>query len=435
MSGRARGTTLTLPELHPSLSDPMIDGMNFLNEVMLQYPSAISFAPGAPNPSLLGGFDMEGCIETFLSYADRTQSATGSTRRGLYEYGPSRGIINDLIAQALYNDHVVECDPRQIVVTNGAQEAMLLALRALFRSEGDVLAVSDPAYVGIVGAARLLGIDVLPVSEGSDGLDLDQLGAAIESARRAGKAIRALYVAPDFANPTGSLMSLSSRHALLAMAEQHGFYILEDSAYAFTQCEGASIPAFKTLDRGARVILIGTFAKIALPGIRVGYAVADQEVKRPGGGCSPLASHMATLKSMASVNTSPICQAIAGGLLLEAGLSLRELGRAKGSFYRSNLAYLLSRLDHHCHELPGLGKSVSWNLPLGGFFVRVRLPVPVDWALLRRCALDFKVVWTPMRQFFMSNAGDYEMRLSCSYLDKDEIDEGVANLARFFATL
>lgn len=435
MSSVAGLGSLPLTRLHGSLSDPMIDGMNFLNEVMQNYPSAISFGPGAPNATTLEQVDIHECIARYLGHARATAPTAASVERILYEYGPSRGIINDLIAQALCNDGIVDANPREIVVTAGAQEAMLLALRALFRDRGDVLAVSDPSYVGIVGAARLLGIEVVPVSEGPEGLDLDQLRAEIRSAERAGKVIRAVYVAPDFANPSGALMSSRSRHALLDMADRHDFYVLEDSAYAFTQTDDKHIPALKTIDARKRVILIGTFAKIALPGIRVGYAVADQTVAGPSDGHWPLAAGMATLKSMVTVNTSPICQAIAGGLLLGSGVSMRELGREKGAFYRSNLKCLLDRLQYHCGGRSSLGAPVSWNSPSGGFFVCVRLPIPADWTLLRRCAVDFGVLWTPMRQFFLTNAGDYDMRLSCSYLDHDTIDKGAENLARFFAAI
>ncbi|KTT68091.1 GntR family transcriptional regulator [Sphingomonas sanguinis] len=410
-------------------------GITFLNEVMSHYPSAISFAPGAPNVTLLENLDIGASVARFLDFKKANSSVPGAAERLLREYGPSRGIINDLIAKALSIDGVVAADPREVIVTAGAQEAMLLALRALFGDPRHVLVVSDPCYVGIVGAARLLGIDVVPVNEGAGGLDLDQLRGTIAAIGRAGKSVRAVYVAPDFANPSGALMSLSCRHEILDLADRHDFYLLEDSAYAFTQEEEAEIPTLKTLDESKRVVFIGTFAKIAVPGIRVGYAVADQSVIGTDGDCFPLASAMATLKSMTTVNTSPICQAIVGGLLLGSDGSMRCLGREKGAFYRANLAYLLDRLEHHCGGTSSSTRSISWNSPAGGFFVRVKLPVPVDLLLLKRSAIEFDVVWTPMRQFFLTSAGDYEMRLSCSYLDRPSIENGVARLARFFSTL
>lgn len=435
MSNIGHGKSVPLSSLHRSLADPLIGGMNFLNEVMSEYPSAISFAPGAPNVATFRDFDFDDNVARFLDYERNKSLPSAAPERLLQEYGPSRGIINELIAQALSNDEVVECGPHDIVVTVGAQEALMLALRVLFRDPNDVLIVSDPCYVGIVGAARLLGIEIIPVREGLEGLDLEQLRTEIGFALRAGKVVRAVYVAPDFANPSGVLMSLACRRAVLEMADQHDFYVVEDSAYAFMHDDQRGMPALKTLDHGKRVIFVGTFAKIALPGIRVGYVVADQIVAGSGGNLSPLAEGMATLKSMVTVNTSPICQAIAGGLLLGSGVSMRRLGQEKGALYRENLAFLLDRLEHHCQALPSSGRSVSWNFPSGGFFVRVKLPVPADWALLRTCAVEYGVLWTPMRQFFLTSAGDYEIRLSCSYLDHRAIDTGTERLVHFFRSL
>ena len=426
---------LHLSGIHQSLANPLIGGMNFLNEIMSDYPSAISFAPGAPHLSLSSEFNMGDSIDRFLNYKKGKSNSPVSNGQGLREYGPSQGIINDLIAQALSNDNVITVDPKDIVVTVGAQEAILLALRALFKDSGQILVVSDPCYIGIVGAALMLGIEVVPVSEGSGGLDLEHLRDVIVEAKKAGKIVRAVYVAPDFANPSGELMSLGNRQRILKMADEHDLYLLEDSAYAFTQDESSAVPALKTLDAKRRVVLIGTFSKIALPGIRVGYAVADQRVMGLGSESSPLAVSMATLKSMVTVNTSPICQAIAGGLLLGSGCSMKRLGQKKAEFYRGNLAYMRDRMDYHFAGVSSSGIAVSWNAPTGGFFVRVKLPVPVDRVLLQRCARDFNVVWTPMRQFCLTNAGDYEMRLSCSYLNKFEIDAGLQNLARFLLTV
>ncbi|WP_325118689.1 hypothetical protein [Streptomyces sp. GMR22] len=75
--------------------------------------------------------------------------------------------------------------------------------------------------------------------------------------------------------------------------------------------------------------------------------------------------------------------------------------------------------------------GVSWNRPAGGFFVRLRLPVRVDAALLEVSASKYGVLWTPMSQFYLDDSGDNELRLSCSYLDPAHIEEGTVRLARF----
>ncbi|WP_329200204.1 MULTISPECIES: aminotransferase-like domain-containing protein [unclassified Streptomyces] len=416
--------------LHGSLRAPVLGSLSFLNEVMGRFPEAISFAPGAPHPETLPGPDLQRYTDRYLAHLREQGTSAERARRTLYEYGPSRGLINDVVSEALWRDHRIGCAPEELVITVGAQEAMLLVLRALFASADDLLAVANPCFVGITGAARLLDIDVVPVDETAQGIDLDRLARECRAARRQGRAIRALYVAPDFSNPGGARMSLDCRRRLLDLAEQEDFQVLEDNAYGFTAGAGTELPPLKALDTRRRVIHIGTFAKVAFPGARVGYVVADQRVRSEGGGTRPLAAELAALKTMVTVNTSPLAQAVIAGMLLEHGGSLVELSRRKAVLYQRNLTALTEALDH---ELGGdaAPPGIRWNRPEGGFFVRVHLPVRADTRLLEVSAAKYGVLWTPMDQFYLDGAGDTQMRLSCSYLDRGQIEEGVRRLAAF----
>lgn len=425
---------LDLDDLHAGLQDEVLGSVSFLNEVMRRYPDAISFAPGAPHPSFYNDLDISKYIDIFLEYQASRGRAPDAALRALYEYGPSGGLINDLVAEALARDLGVPASPEAITITVGAQEAMLLALRALCRSERDLLAVVEPCYVGLVGAARLLGIPVVAVPEGDHGVDCDRLEARCRSARSAGRRVKALYIAPDHANPSGTVTDQATRIRLLELAERHDLILLEDTAYGFTTAPERGITPLKALDTAGRVVCIGTFAKVCLPGARVGYVLADQTVRAPDGSTRTLARELARLKNMVTVNTSPICQALVGGMLVEAGGSLAELARRKSALYQRNLDLLLDALDR---RLPpdARGSEIGWNRPAGGFFVRVRVPVPADEALLERCATLHGVLWTPMSHFYLGPGGERELRLSCSYLDPAQIEEGVARLAAFLADL
>ncbi|MFJ1608839.1 PLP-dependent aminotransferase family protein [Streptomyces sp. NPDC088253] len=421
-------TLLGQDQLHASLTDPVLSSIGFLNEVMTRFPEAISFAPGAPHLAHLMDTDLSRYIELFGEHLRATRGFDAHrVRRLLYEYGPARGLINDLVAAAVRADHGIDVPDRAVVITVGAQEAMLLTLRALFRDRSDVLAVVEPCFVGILGAARLLDIEVVAVPERADGPDLDALEETRARLAAQGRRIRAMYVAPDHANPSGTVMDLAARRALLAAADRSELMLIEDNAYCFTAAPGTELPSLKALPGGERVVQIGTFAKLCLPGARVGYAIADQQMTGADGALRLLADDLAALKSMVTVNTSPLCQAVIAGMLLEQGGSLAALGRRRGTLYRRNLGLLLQALDRHVPPLP----DVRWNRPQGGFFVRMQLPVPVDEALLERSAARFGVLWTPMAQFYLSDAGERELRLSCSYLDPEQIDQGVRRLAAF----
>jgi len=419
--------------LHDSLQDPLLGSIGFLNEVMSRFPDAISFAPGAPHLADLLDTDATRSVDVFVEHLRRTRGLDlHGARRLLYEYGPARGLINDLVAAALRTDHGVDVPPEAVVITVGAQEAMLLTLRALFRDAADVLVVAEPCFVGITGAARLLDIEVVAVPDTDNGPDLDALDAVCARLAARGRRVRAMYVAPDYANPSGTEMDRASRRRLLGTAEREDFLLLEDNAYGFTKSvESGHPPALKAMDGGDRVVQIGTFAKLCFPGARVGYVVADQPVRTADGRIRLLADELAALKSMVTVNTSPLCQAVIGGMLLEHGGSFAELARERGAFYQGNLTLLLEALERHLCPDGRAPQGVSWNRPSGGFFVRMRLPVTVDEALLEVSASRYGVLWTPMSQFYRGPGGDRELRLSCSYLDPEGIDEGAARLAAF----
>nr|WP_328922011.1 PLP-dependent aminotransferase family protein [Streptomyces jietaisiensis] len=432
MNGRAPHAppALEVSRLHSCLADPVLRSVEFLNEVMRRYPDAISFAPGAPHPDTYADLDVERCLSRFLDHAVTEWGHSPSTaRRLLYEYGPSRGLINALVADLLRRDHGVEAAEQSVVVTVGAQEAMLLVLRVLIRSTDDLLAVADPCYVGITGAARMLGVETVPVPEGDGGLRVEALRAACHAARREGRRLRICYVAPDFSNPGGNRMGRRDRERLLELAEAEDFLVLEDNVYGFTAAPGDELPSLKALDRNRRVVHLGTFSKVCFPGVRVGYVVADQEVVTPEGDHALLADHLARLKTMVTVNTPPLSQAVVAGMLLEHGGSLARRCRARSALYRRNLALLLGGLDRLTEQ--GLPPGIRWNRPAGGFFVRMRLPVPADDALLARSADAYGVLWTPMAHFHQGPGGTDVLRLSCSYLTPEQITTGVRRLGAF----
>jgi (S)-3,5-dihydroxyphenylglycine transaminase len=429
---QARVTGVTQIPLYGGLADPVFSAMEFLNEITSRYPRAISFAPGAPNERFFATVDVPYYLSAFAGHLRGQGLSETAVRRMLYQYGPSRGIISELVATALRKDEGIKAPDRAVVITVGAQEAMFLALRVLHAAARDALGVVAPAYVGITGAARLLGVPVIPVAPLDDrgaGVRAEQvLADAVSAATACRLRIRTLYVAPDFANPSGARLSLDQRRELLSAARQHDIIVLEDNAYGFTASDANRLPTLKALDADGRVVHIGTFAKIAVPGARVGFLIADQQVTMPDGGTSMLADVIAMAKGMVTVNTSPLAQALVGGMLLANGCSLRLLGEQKAAFYRANLAFLGAALDRELGTLRRAGHDISWHVPEGGLFTRVRLPFAADNELLQVSAQDFGVLWTPMRYFHLGHDGDNEMRLSCSSLDERLIEQGLSRI-------
>ncbi|MFE2428513.1 aminotransferase class I/II-fold pyridoxal phosphate-dependent enzyme [Streptomyces sp. NPDC059373] len=426
----AAPAALRKTDLHASVSDPVLDTMNFLNEITLRYPDAISFAPGRPYDGFFDNEQIFTHVRRYLDHLAEQGSSPQQIRTSMYQYGPTAGQIREIIADSLRADENTDVPAESIVVTVGAQEAMLLVLRALMTGPDDVLLVSSPCYVGITGAARLLDVAVTPVEEREDGFSCADLEAAIRDERARGRRPRAFYVVPDHSNPSGTTMGQQARADLLELAARHDILILEDSPYRLVS-PGSPLPTLKSLDRARVVVHLGSFSKTVFPGARVGFAIADQLVVDESGRTSLLADELAKIKSMVTVNTSSLSQAAVAGTLLAAGGRISELNAGAAAYYGNAMQNTLRHLDECLPADRRTALGVRWNKPTGGFFLTMQVPFRVDNAALTRSAQDFGVIWTPMNYFYPQGGGHHGIRLSTSYLTPAEIEEGTARLARF----
>ncbi|MER7272955.1 PLP-dependent aminotransferase family protein [Dactylosporangium sp. NPDC000244] len=404
---------LSREQLHTSVVDPVSASMNFLNEVAGRYPEAISLAAGRPFDEFHTPSDIDKHLQAFRA-----------NRPVLMQYGRTNGHIGDLIARMLEVDENIQVPSAAVMVTTGCQEAMIIALRGLCAGPDDVVLAAEPCYVGLTGAARILGVEVVGVPESPDGLRPETVREVAAATRARGKNPRALYLVPNFANPSGVSLPVPVRRALLAAAADEDLLILEDDPYGLFGLDDEPRPTLKSLDNDQRVIYLGSFAKSYFPGARLGYLVADQPVVDAAGRHTLLAEELSTVKSMLTVNTSALSQAVVGGMLIDAGYSLRAVNQAKIAFYRHNLRTLLAALERHF-----AGTPVRWNSPSGGFFVVCDVPADASEELLERSAQDYGVLWTPMRFFYVGGGGERALRLSCSALEPARIEEGVRRLA------
>ncbi|MEU5612232.1 PLP-dependent aminotransferase family protein [Streptomyces sparsogenes] len=427
-----RGTDvhdMRLSRLHGSLADPAMASMNFLNEVAIRFPNAISFAAGRPSEEFLDFAEVHRYVDVFIDHLRRDRGMTeAEAKRTVLQYGRTKGIIHELVSRHLEVDEGISVSGDSLVITVGCQEAMFLVLRALRTGPQDVVLAISPTYVGLTGAARLVDLPVRPVRGGDRGIDFEDLGVRIAEARAAGLRPRALYIVPDVANPTGISLDLEARRELLRVAEAEDLLLLEDNAYGVFAGEGR-LPSLKALDTGRRVVRLGSFAKTVLPGARVGYAVADQRVVDEDGGTSLLADHLSTIKSMLTVNTSPWSQAVVGGALVAHDYSLPAANRREIEVYQRNLRLVLAGLARRFPRGAERGPRISWNTPTGGFFLTLTVPFRADDELLEYSAKEYGVLWTPMSHFYGGDGGYEQIRLSLSQLTPETIDAGLDRLA------
>ena len=410
----------------PALSVPLMETMNFLNEAASRYPAAISLAAGRPADASVDARHATRWLERFVDYR---ATALGRSRDQVWcelgQYGDTNGMIGDVIARWLRRDEGLEVDPRAIMVTNGFQEALIVTLLGVLDRDHDVIIAQDPSYVGLAGAAAIAGIPVEPLPV--DQPILEATAAAIAAVRRRGRVPKALYVIPDHSNPSGHCLTLGERRGLVDLAQREGVLILEDVAYRAFTYEGETLPSLKSLDQSQCVLWLGSFAKVFMPGVRLGFLVADQTVD--GGGY--LAQALSKVKSFVSVLTAPITQAIGAGLLIESDFSLRGYYKQNVTECGRRRAHLLSRLETTFGADRQLSNLVHWNSPTGGFFVVVTLPFEFGRDELVACAADYGVIVVPMSFFALSGGFRHQVRLSFSNASPDQIDLGVARFHEF----
>lgn len=415
---------IDVSELAPALSDPILSSMTFLNEVAERHPNAISLAAGRPDETRFDASALATYIERYRDYL-RVERGLDDARiaRTLFQYGPTKGIIPEVIAANLAVDEGITVDPQAIVVTVGCQEAMYLVLKALGAAGGDVVMAMSPTYAGLTGAAQIAGIPVWPV----EGFGPSALRAAALQARAAGRRPRGCYVMADCANPSGVTMDLAARKAVLEVAHGENLLLLEDNPYSLFRETDARVPTLKALDMHGDVIYLGSYAKTVFPGARIGFAVADQPVTAGGQDVGTLADQLAKVKSMVTVNTPPLAQAAVAGFLLAHGYSLRTANAPTAALYRALRRRLLDGLRQ---RFPA-GSGVTWHEPDGGFFVVLTVPFVADDAALEACAANFGVLWTPMHHFRDGATAVRSLRLSCSAVSPDQIDFALDRFADF----
>ena len=379
------------------------------------YPEAISFAAGAPIVPPDDPADWAAALTRYVQYHERV---AGAATTSLGQYGPSTGVINDLVARHLNIDEQRKVDPKQILMTDGGQEAALVTLLAVVEPGRDALLAGDPCYVGLTGVAAILGIDVVPVFNHGEGMKAAAVAAACERARARGLRPAAVYDVPDFNNPLGTTVPASSRLEILELVRGEQMLMIEDNPYMQFGFEREPEPSYGRLDSGHTVTL-GTFAKTLLPGLRVGYLVAPPW----------LMPALERVKSLTTVMTSTVAQAVAGGMLLACDCSLRAHVRPLVAHYRERRDRLLDALSRYFG--PSDDGDVQWSRPAGGFFATMRVPFEVDAAAVDAAARRHGVLVAALGDFSSSTAWTHHCRLAFSNVEIDRIDEGVRRLSRF----
>ena len=191
------------------------------------------------------------------------------TRVSELDYGQASGnlTLREAISAHLRRSRAVVCDAEQVIVVNGSQQALDLIARVLIEP-GDRVALEDPSYQGMSEVLRAAGAQLLPVAVDRDGLDPGKLPSGAQIA----------FVTPSHQFPTGGILPLARRLALLAWAKRSAALIVEDDYDGEFHYEGGPLESLQGLDSEGRVIYIGTFSRTIFSALRIGYLVAPKNL-------------------------------------------------------------------------------------------------------------------------------------------------------------
>ncbi|MEZ4333838.1 MAG: PLP-dependent aminotransferase family protein [Myxococcota bacterium] len=218
-------------------------------------------------------FDFRPCVPELerLSYGAWRRElarAAWSLPTSTFDYGDPAGspVLRGEIASHLARARGVVCRAEEIVIVGGLAQALDLATRLLVDA-GDAVLLEDPHYLGARRVFEAAGAELVGAPVDREGLVLERVP------RRRLDRCRLAYVTPSHQFPTGVVLSLARRQALLAWAERAGSWVLEDDYDSEFRYAGRAIPALKSLDDADRVLYVGTFSKTLLPGLRIAYVV------------------------------------------------------------------------------------------------------------------------------------------------------------------
>ncbi|MCB0572544.1 MAG: PLP-dependent aminotransferase family protein [Phaeodactylibacter sp.] len=192
-----------------------------------------------------------------------------------FGYGDAAGYMPLRRALAMYlrQSRGVRCEPEQVIIVHGTQQALALSCQLLL-DPGDSAWIEDPGYNGAKEAMHLMGVRPIPVPLGREGI-------SVEAGMKAGPEARLAYVTPSHQYPTGVVMSLGRRLELLEWAARQSAWILEDDYDSEYRYSGKPLAALQGIGREGRAVYLGTFSKVLFPALRMGYIVAPPALAEP----------------------------------------------------------------------------------------------------------------------------------------------------------
>ncbi|UWF51741.1 PLP-dependent aminotransferase family protein [Pseudomonas sp. N3-W] len=335
----------------------------FLRHPTLEGSLRYDFIGGATSKGQFPQDDWRRCT----AHALRQMSGT----KGFYSQPEGLPALRNAIARHIAFSRGVNCQDEDVVVCNGAQQALDLISRVLTRP-GSLVAMEDPGYP----PARLLfashGATVVGVPVDAEGLQVDKIPDGT----------RMIYVTPSHQFPLGMPMSQARREALLERAYELGAIIIEDDYDSEFRYEGRPADSLQSLDERGIVAYVGTFSKTLLPELRLGYAILPPAILEA----------VIRAKQLSDLHTSTLPQWALAKFIAE-GCLLKHIRRCH-AIYAGRRERILSRM---AGDLSPWFEAVPTS---AGFHMAVLCKVPMDLALVIELAKKVEVGLYAIDSFF-----------------------------------
>ncbi len=369
-------------------------------------PGMINLGGGLPDPAT---FPTEELAELArAAVADHPAESLG--------YAPIEGLPDLRAALARrYSTGALKLGPENVLITTGGMQALDLVGK-LYADKGDVIAAQSPTYLGALDAWRPRYPRYRP-------MHLETLASGAATAL-SGACFA--YTVPNFSNPTGALVDLAARRALVAAARASGTPLVEDDPYGALYYDDTPLPRMIEIDAEAHpaarydgpVIYLGTVSKELAPGLRVGWVIAAPEV----------IEQLTVVKQGSDLATSSLCQRMVCSAL-ENGLMDRVRGATLDT-YRPRRDVLCAAVEAH------LSEHFTFTRPVGGMFVWITAKdASLDTDALMRVGLEHGVCISPSSVFDPEGRDRSSARLNFTANPAETLEEGVRRLARAVAAL